>query len=420
MRYTPIKADFYVQNRRRLAQRMKVNSLAVFTANAVYKSSGDGEAGFKQNSSFFYLTGIDQEECKLILLKTPSGVEEILFVAETNERIRVWEGDKLSLKEAADLSGIENVCYLKQFWSKIQNAGKSSEIIYAHIDLEHARNVDIQTAEKQFVTRLKKYFSQTKFENPAGWVNELRVVKDPREIVQIQKAIDISKTAFINFVSVAKPNVYEYQLEAKLHFEMAQLGSRQPAFQTIMASGANACVLHYIKNDGACKANDAILIDFGAEYGGYNADISRVIPVGKAFSSRQAEVYQAVLDVLFDLKKHIKPGELLAEIRTEARRIIGNKIVALKLASTATEEVILQYFPHGPSHFLGLDVHDVGDRSVKLAENMLITCEPGIYIPQEGIGIRLENDLLLTKNGNKDLCEHIPIEIRDIEKLKQE
>ncbi len=415
----PIEADFYRENRRRLSKKMRVNSMAVFTANTIYKSSGDGEVGFRQNSSFFYLTGIDQEDCKLILIKTTSGLEEMLFVAETNNHIRVWEGDKLSQKEATDLSGIESVYFLKQFWAKIQDVGRGLDLIYAHLDLNHVNKSYIQTAEKQFVTRLKKYFYQTKFENPAAWVNDQRVIKDSRELVQIQKAIDISASAFVNLLPAVKPNVYEYQLTAKLEYEMALEGSVKPAFQTIMASGANACVLHYIKNDDICKENEAVLLDFGATYGGYNADISRVIPVGATFSSRQKEVYQAVLDVFYYLKKYTKPGELLSEIRAEARGVIGKKLVALKLASTATEETISRYFPHGPSHFLGLDVHDVGDRSLKLSENMLITCEPGIYIPEEAIGMRLENDLLLTKNGNRDLCELIPIEINDIENLKQ-
>ena len=420
MRYTPIAADFYIQNRQILAQKFKKNSMAVFTANTFYKSSGDGEAGFKQNSSFFYLTGIDQEDCKLILLKTESAYEEFLFIAETNDKIRVWEGEKLSLVQARLLSGIKNIYHLSQFWSKIQSLGKGLSIIYGHLDLIHAKNTEIQTVEKQFLTRLKKSFSGVKFLNPAPWVNEQRLVKDPREIVQIQKAIDISAEAFKHLTKTLKPGLFEYQAEAELSYKMAAMGSRYPAFHTIMASGANACVLHYIKNDKICKEGDSVLIDFGAEYGGYNADVSRVLPVGASFTTRQKDVYQAVLEVLYYLKKYIKPGELLSEIRAETRIIIGQKLQNLNLASKISDEVILKYFPHGPCHFLGLVVHDVGDKSVKLSQNMLITCEPGIYIHEEGIGVRLENDLLITKNGNHDLCEAIPIEINEIEKLKQQ
>jgi Xaa-Pro aminopeptidase len=418
MRYVPIEASFYSKNRKIIASKMKTNSMAVFTANAVYKSSGDGEAGFRQNSSFFYLTGIDQEDCKLLIYKSDTSFEEFLFVAETNEKIKIWEGDKLSKEQATGLSGIENVFFNELFWDKLKHIGKEVRHIYLHLDKVHEKKAAIQTIEKQLNTRIRKYFSSKKFENLAPCVSELRCVKDPREIVQIKKAIEISNVAFNFFAKVLMPGLAEYQIEADLNYHMTRLGSRFPAFQTILASGSNACVLHYIKNDAICKEGDIVLLDFGAEYGGYNADITRVVPVSGTFSSRQAEVYNAVYEVLIYLKKYSKPGEKLTEIRKEAREIIGKKLVDLKLVPKATEENISKYFPHGPSHFLGLDVHDVGEKDQKLKENMLITCEPGIYIPEESLGIRLENDLLLTKSGNIDLCAAIPITLKDIENLK--
>jgi Xaa-Pro aminopeptidase len=418
MRYVPIENSFYIKNRTNLANKMAKNSVAIFTANAVFKTSADGEAGFKQNSSFFYLTGIDQEDCKLIIYKSENSIEEILFIAETNDKIRIWEGDKLTKKQATDFSGINQIIYLDVFYDKVKNIGKNLDKIYLHVDLSHQKSTNILSVEKQLLTRVKKYFPNIQFENPAPWINEQRCVKDPREIVQIKKAIEISKTAFNYFAKAIQPGLAEYQLEAELNYHMTKLGSRNPAFQSIIASGGNACVLHYIKNNAICKENETLLLDFGAEYGGYNADITRVLPVSATFTGRQAEVYEAVLEVLNYLKKYIKPGEKLSEIRQEARNVIGKKLHALNLISKVTEESISNYFPHGPSHFLGLDVHDVGERDTILSENMLITCEPGIYIPDEGLGIRLENDLLLTKNGNLDLCVDIPITIKEIENLK--
>jgi Xaa-Pro aminopeptidase len=418
MRYVPIEASFYSKNRKKIASKMKTNSMAVFTANAVYKSSGDGEAGFRQNSSFFYLTGIDQEDCKLLIYKSDTSIEEILFVAETNEKIKVWEGEKLSKEQATGLSGIEEVLYLDVFYDKVKSLGKNLKQIYLHADLSHEKNTSIQTSEKQLNRRVRKYFASQNFENLAPWVNLERCVKDPREIGQVKKAIEISKVAFEYFAKALKSGLTEYQIEAELNYHMTKQGSRYPAFQTIVATGANACVLHYIKNQAICKAGDSLLLDFGAEYGGYNADITRVVPVSGTFTGRQAEVYNAVYEVLLYLKKYSKPGEKLADLKKEAREIIGKKLVDLKLVTKATEENISTYFPHGPSHFLGLDVHDVGERDTFLKENMLITCEPGIYIPEEGLGIRLENDLLLTKSGNIDLCAAIPITLKDIENLK--
>jgi Xaa-Pro aminopeptidase len=416
MRYQAIESSFYQKNRKFFAEKMDKNSMAIFTANTVFRASADGEVGFRQNSSFFYLTGIDQEECKLIILKTFDGVEEFLFVAETNEKIRIWDGDKLSIQQASALSGINQILYLDKFDEKIKYLGNNLNKIYCHVDLSHQRDKIIQTQEKQLYNRIRRNFNGLKFKNPALWINEQRVVKDSREIVQIKKAIEISKMAFNHFSNSLTEGVFEYQMEAELQYQMSKLGSRYPAFQSIVASGTNACVLHYIKNDSICKKEQMVLLDFGAEYGGYNADITRVLPVSGYFTDRQAEVYTAVLDVFKHLRKYIKPGEKLAEIKAEARYETGKKLMNLKLISNITDENISKYFPHGPSHFLGLDVHDVGERSVVLQENMLITCEPGIYIPEEGIGIRLENDLLISKNGNVDLCLDIPIEINDIVK----
>jgi Xaa-Pro aminopeptidase len=417
MRYVPIEASFYIKNRQAIFNKMSVNSIAVFTGSDFFKWSGDGGGGFRQNSSFFYLTGIDQEACKLVLFKTVSATHEWLFVAETNEKIRIWEGDKLSKAEASKLSGVDEIYYLDEFWTKLRKLKPEVETVYPHVDLVHEADATHLSVEKTLISKLKRTFLNKKFENPARWVNELRVIKDPRELVQIKKAIDISAEAFWYFCRELHTADFEYQTEANLHAKMHALGSRFQAFQTIVASGANSCVLHYVRNHDRLNRSETILLDFGAEYGNYNADITRVVPISGRFSSRQADVYDAVLAVFYALKKYIRPGVKLAEIRNEARKRIAKELFLLKIIPRASDLLIKNFFPHGPSHFLGLDVHDVGAKDIVLAENMIITCEPGIYIPAENLGIRLENDFRITSEGVEDLCEAIPLDRLEVEKL---
>ncbi|MGL4631731.1 MAG: aminopeptidase P family protein [Leadbetterella sp.] len=414
MRYEPIPSDFYIRNRKALSEKMVDNSIAIFCSNVYYPSSADGHFGFKQSSGFFYLTGIDQEDSFLVLIKSGGMLEEILFVLETSDHLKIWEGEKLTKTQAQNLSGIEEIRYTESFREYVKDIVKKISNVYFYSDTYHIEKKISYTFEISYYEDLKPIFKGKNVQNIAIEVDRLRLIKNPYEIRQIKKAIEITQTSFHAVAQKVAPGVHEYELEAELKYAWAKKGSRFPAFAPILASGEDSCVLHYIKNDKICKEGDVLLMDFGAEYGNYNADLTRVLPVSGRFSSRQEEVYVAVYEVFSQIKKYVKPGQMLKDIREYSQNSIGDQLIRLGLISKNTIENVKKYYMHGPSHFLGLDVHDVGERDTKLAAGMVITCEPGIYIAKEKIGIRLENDLLITQNGIEDLCEDIPLQLNDI------
>jgi Xaa-Pro aminopeptidase len=421
MRYEKIPNSFYVENRRKFADKILPNSVAIFSTNDPLPTNADGTFGFVQNSTFFYLTGIDQEDGYLLIDNRQKPHREILFVRETNEKIRVWEGEMLTKTQSQETSGIEQVEWSSEFWKIIDKYLTNCLNIYTHLDLSQGKGTAFRSREKYLTTLLKRKYRGKNFLNSAQIIDDLRIIKHPHEIRQIKKAIEITKLGFENGAKFLKTGIYEFELEAEISHTFSKNRSRNHAFLPIMASGKNACVLHYISNNDICQKNDLILMDFGAEYGNYKADMTRTLPISWKFSPRQAEVYQSVLDVMHKIKTQMVVGNTIEELKKETQFLLEKELLKLGICSELhiknNPKTILKYFPHGVSHHLGLDVHDVGDRKRPLEPGMLLTLEPGLYINEENLGIRLENDILITENGNEDLMKDIPLEIAEIENL---
>lgn len=426
MRYEKINNTLFIQNRDNLIALLKPNSLAIFNSNDVIPSNADGTLGFRQNNDLFYLTGIDQEETILVLFPENSdeNQREILFIKETNEHIKVWEGNKFTKKEAEDISGIKKIFWTHQFEGVLKRIIYESQNIYLNLNEHDGGNYQFYSRDKLFAQQIRNDFPLHSIERAAPLLHQLRAIKHPIEVELIKKALEITNKGFKKVLKSLKDKQFEFEIEAELTHEFLLNRSRGHAFAPIVASGENACVLHYISNNDALKNGDLILLDFGAEYANYNADITRCLPVNGIFSSRQAEVYQSVLHIMRETSKMIIAGNTMKNLRLEVGYLMETELTKLGLLSkTAIKNqnpeypLYKKYFPHGVSHYLGLDVHDVGNKHAPFAAGMLFTCEPGIYIPEEKIGIRLENDILITETGNIDLCADIPIEIQEIESL---
>ncbi|TDE16669.1 aminopeptidase P family protein [Dyadobacter psychrotolerans] len=426
MRYQPVDKSLFIQNRLRLAELLKPQSLVILNANDFMPTNADGTMGFRQNSDLFYLTGIDQEET--ILLISPNHPDEkfreVLFLRETNELIAVWEGEKLTKEQAREATGIKTVYWTHQFERVFRDIVFVAETVYLNTN-EHTRNDSpVQTREVRFVSDFKEKYPLHNLARLAPLMHQLRAIKQPAEIEQLQKACDITKIGFERVLKFVKPGVEEFEIEAELLHEFVRNRSRGFAYQPIIASGANACVLHYIQNNKPCKDGDVILLDVAAEYANYGADLSRSIPANGRFTNRQRKVYDAVLRVFKAAKSMLITGNIWDEYHTEVGKIMESELIGLGLLDKHAIDkqdpewpAYKKYFPHGTSHFLGLDVHDVGNKYRRFEPGMIFTCEPGIYIREEGLGIRLENNILITENGNMDLMGHIPIEADEIEEL---
>lgn len=425
MRYKRLSSSLFIKNRQKLATKLENNSLVVFNSNDIMPTNADGEMGFKQNSDLFYLTGVDQEETTLLFFKDASGnIESFLFLRETSDLIKVWEGAKLTEKEAKEVSGIKEVFWISFLEGKLKELLKSNPKVYLNSN-EHARsNNAVETRDDKFRLRFMKNYSWSSINKVAPIMHDLRFQKEKEEVECIQKAVDITETAFRRVLNTMKADKYEYEIEAEIIYEFIKSGSRGHAYSPIIAGGANACVLHYISNDEKLKDGELVLMDFGAEYGNYNADLTRAIPVNGKFTTRQKEVYQAVLDVMKFAISQLVVGNTFPAYNKSVSELMTQKLLSLGLLTqdeidTADEKkpAYRKFFMHGTSHSLGLDVHDVDNRTKPFAEGMVFTCEPGIYIPEEGIGVRIENDILVTEKGPVDLMANIPIEIEEIEQL---
>lgn len=425
MRTKPISTIFFEKNRKAFSEKMLPNTMAILTSNDIMPTNADDVMGYAQNNDLFYLSGIDQAETILVIC--PDAIKDeyklILFVKKATALSRIWDGDTLSLQEARELSGIENVKFIEEFEKTIQLFAFETDGIYLGHN-EHIKRVtfDMQTRQDRMIEWCKSKYPLHSFYRAAILTRELRPVKAKEEIELIKKSIEISKNAFIRVLKSVKPGLYEYELEAELIYEVVKNGAKRHAFLPIVASGENACVLHYNTNHSICKEEDMILLDFGVCYGNYNSDVTRCFPVNGVFSKRQKEIYQSVLYCLKEGSKLLKPGILSSDYEKNMASLVEAELV--KLGLITQEEIASQdpknpaykkYFMHGTAHYLGLDVHDVGLYSHPFKEGMVLTCEPGIYIPEEGIGCRLENDYLITVDGNINLTESIPIEITDIE-----
>ena len=426
MRYLPIDKSLFVENRRRLVELMEPKSLAILHSNDMMPTNADGTMGFKQNSDLFYLSGADQEETVLLIFPDHPDprFREVLFLRETNELIAVWEGEKLTKQQALEVTGIQSIFWTHQFETIFGNIIFEAEQVYLNTN-EHTRNDSVvQTREARFIRDFKDRYPVHQLRRLAPLMHQLRAIKQPIEIALLKQACSITKAGFERLLHFVKPGVHEYEIEAELAHEFIRSRSKGFAYQPIIASGANACVLHYIQNNQVCKDGDVLLLDVAAEYANYNADLSRSIPVSGRFTPRQRAVYDAVLRVFKAAKGMLVTGNTWDEYHKEVGKIMESELVGLGLLKQ--EDIAKQdpewpaykkYFPHGTSHLLGLDVHDVGNRYRKFEPGMLFTCEPGIYIREEGLGIRLENNILITETGNIDLMEDIPLEADEIETL---
>ena len=419
MRYERIPKELFIKNRECFSKQTLPVSISIFTSNSLMPTNADGIMGFVQNNAFFYLTGIDQEDSYLIITKTEKETKEILFVKETNEKLRIWEGEKLSLEESTLISGIKTVKYSESFGETLERLVSEFQFIYLHYDEQVGKNLFFKSKEKVLIDNLKEKYPLHTFKPASEILNKQREIKSEIEIELIKKAIEITKKGFERTAKAIKPDMLEFEIEADISHEFILNRSRYHAFQPIIASGKNACVLHYISNNDICKNGDLVLMDFGAEYGNYKADMTRTIPINGKFTDRQKAVYSSVLNILKKVKSKMVIGNSFDNLKIQTHEIIGEELIKLGLttAKNLSNEIIQKYFPHGISHYLGLDVHDVGSKNSIFEAGMVLTCEPGIYIIEEGIGIRLENDILITENGNIDLMEHVPIEIKEIEEL---
>lgn len=430
MRYAPPPASLFVAARKRLRKELPSGAVAILHANDIYPTNADGTMLFHQSSDLFYLSGVDQEETILVLFPDAPDEKqrEMLFLRETNEHIAVWEGEKLTKEQAAERTGISitSIHWLDKFDGVFRGVMCRAKRVYLNTN-EHARaTVDVETRDARFIRRCRRDFPLHNYKRLAPIMQELRVSKTADEVKLIKEAVGITDAAFRRVLGFVKPGVMEFEIEAEMIHEFTRRRADH-AFPPIIGSGKNACVLHYNTNHCECRDGELVLLDFGARYANYNADLTRTIPVNGKFTKRQLEVYNAVLRVQRAARKMLKPGALLKTYQDKVGEHMQEELFELKLltkkdikearAKDPDKPAYKKYFPHGTSHHLGLDVHDVGDTWRKVEPGMVFTIEPGLYIKDEGLGVRLENDVLITRNGNLDLMEDTPIEADEIEKL---
>lgn len=428
MRYEPIPSRLFIHNREKLRPLLKPNSVVIVHANDIYPTNADGTMSFRQNNDLFYLTGIDQEETVLILM--PDAVDpkqrEILFVRETNDHIAVWEGAKLTKEQVRQASGVERVEWSHTFDGFLQQIIPQADHLYLATNEYQRACVHVQTRNARFIQDCQARYPLHRYERLAPLMHRLRVTKEPEEIALIQHACDITEAGFRRLLGFIKPGVGEWEIEAELIHEFIRRKSRGFAYAPIIGSGASACVLHYIENDKICKDGELVLLDVAAEYAGWASDLTRTVPVNGKFTKRQREVYDAVLRVFRGADQILRPGIKPMDYQDQVVEMMERELVDLGLftAQQAKEQgpdkpLLKKYYPHSTSHHMGLDVHDVTPPHEAIAEGMVLTIEPGIYIREEGFGVRLENDFLIGKDCNIDLMANIPIEAEEIEALMQ-
>jgi Xaa-Pro aminopeptidase len=427
MRYPPVDKNLFILNRKNFSKKLPPNSIALFNSNDLMPTNADGTMPFRQNSDLFYLSGIDQEESILIIFPDhpDEKMREILFLRETNEEIAIWEGHKYTKPEAIGVSGIPNILWLSQFGATLNALMAEAEHIYLNTN-EHTRRplTEVETRDSRFIHWCQKRYPLHTYHRAAPILYDLRMIKSDIEIDLLQKACDITESGFRRILPMVKPGIFEYEIEAELIHEFVQNRSRGFAYAPIIATGFNACILHYIENKDECKDGDILLLDIGAEYANYNADLTRSIPVNGRFTHRQKNVYKAVLRVQQEAFKMLRPGNVIPEYHKEVGKLMESELLQIGLIDKTDiknqdpdKPAYKKYFMHGTSHHLGLDVHDVGSIYRKFEEGMLFTVEPGIYIREENLGIRIENDVVIHKDGIHDLMKDIPVEVDEIEEL---
>lgn len=426
MKYPCIDKQLFELNRQNFTKKLLKNSIALFQSNDEFPRSGDQNFNFKQNPDLFYLSGIDQEQSILLLFPDcPNPLyREVLFLRQTNEHIAVWEGHKLSIQEARKVSGIQNIYWLDEFWNILHSTINYAEYIYLNTNENDRYAHEVPYRDIRFIEKIKSLYPLHRYERAAPLLRDLRPVKSEIEIELTKKACSITRDAFIRVLKFVKPGVAEYEIEAEIIHEFIRQRATGHAYSPIIASGKNANILHYNDNNQVCLDGDLILFDFGAEYANYNADLSRSVPVNGRFSKRQRDVYNSVHRIMKEAKKMLIPGTVWNEYHEEVGKVVEFELIGLGLLDKHDVEkqdprmpLYKKYFMHGTSHHLGIDVHDLASRYKAFEAGNILTCEPGIYIPKEGFGIRLENDILLTENGNTDLMSDIPLDAEEIEEI---
>tara|TARA_B100001758_G_scaffold197349_1_gene175336 strand:+ start:3797 stop:5080 length:1284 start_codon:yes stop_codon:yes gene_type:complete len=424
MKYESINPNLFINNRSLLANKLKENSIAIFNSNDVMPTNSDGTMPFKQNSDLFWLTGVDQEESLFAMTKKNGKIEEFLFVKETNEHIAIWEGAKLSKDSATKNSGIKNIYWLSDIEKLLNKEISNTAFLYLNKNIHSRATSLVQTRDDRFREQIMKKFPDKSIDEIAPIMHELRFIKSDLEIGLMQKACDITEKGLRRILPIIKPGIAEFEIEAELMHEFLSNRSAGFAYQPIIGSGLDSCVLHYIDNNKRCLDGDILLMDFGAEYANYASDLTRTVPVNGKFSERQKNIYNAVHRVMKEATNMLRPGTDHKQMQQEVIKIMEEELIGLGLFDRLDVKnqdpknpYYRKYFMHGTSHSLGLDVHDVGDTTTPMQPGMVFTCEPGIYIREEGIGIRLENDVLVTTGDPDDLMKNIPIDLEEIEDL---
>jgi Xaa-Pro aminopeptidase len=425
MRYNLPDSKMFCHHRANLAGLMLPNSMAVVNANDILPTNADGSLVMRPNSDLFYLAGVEQEESVLLLYPDAheESMREILFLRETNDLIAIWEGHKLTKEEARKVSGIKRVEWLSEFRPLFHRLMCECEHVYLNANEHKRAHIEVPTREARFVEDTRARYPLHDYQRLARLMHRLRAVKSEEEVALLKQACAITRAGFLRVCRFVKPGVNETEVEAEFAHEFIRRGGGF-AYPPIIASGKNACVLHYLVNDQACRKSELLLLDVAASYANYNADLTRTIPVSGRFTRRQRQVYNAVLRILRAVSEAATPGKLPKQWQKEAEAFVEKELVDLGLLKMTEirkqdpdKPALKKYFMHGVGHPLGLDVHDVADTTQPIQEGWVLTVEPGIYIPDEGIAVRLENDILVQADGNVDLMADIPIEAGEIEKL---
>ena len=427
MKYHKIDSSLFIKNRKKFVEMMKPNSVAFFNSNDIYPISADSTLPFEQHRDIFYLSGVDQEESVLMLCPNARDPKhrEVLFLKETNEHITIWEGEKLTKQQAFETSGIKSVFWINEMEKVIDNVVMHCESIYYNHNEHYRANVEVETREERFNKWLENKFPKIKKDRSNPVLQQLRSVKENIEIELIQTACNITNKGFRRVLNFVKDGVWEYEIEAEFIHEFLKNRSKKFAYSPIIASGNNANILHYTQNNKQCKNGELILMDVGAEYANYSSDMTRTIPVSGRYNKRQKDIYNAVLRVKKEATKMLIPGTDWKEYHVEVGKLMTSELLGLGLLDkadiqneTKDKPAYKKYFMHGTSHHLGLDTHDYGLLENPMQENMVFTVEPGIYLPDEGFGIRLEDDIVIQAKGEPlNLMNNIPIEIEEIEEL---
>ena len=426
MKYLPLNPEIFINNRKRFVKQMLPNSIAVFVSNDEWPSNGDAIHTFKQNSNLFWLSGITQEDSMVILFPNcpDPKYREVLVLVRPNELKEKWDGKRLRVKEAFAISGMSTVVWADSIDALLQTWIHLSDTIYLDTNENDRKASPIRSRQYRFADEIKAAYPLHNYQRAAKIMKELRSIKTKEEIEVVQKAIDITEHTFRRLLTFIKPGVNEYEIEAEIFHDFLLQRATGPAYNSIIASGDNARTLHYISNNSECKDGDLVLMDFGAEYGGYCADLTRTVPVNGKFGRRQKTVYNACLHLHNYAKSILKPGITITDYTEKVGEEATQqflKIGLLRKAEVKNEDpenrAYRKYLYHGISHHLGIDVHDLGTRTEPIKAGMLFTIEPGIYIEEEKMGVRIENNFWITRNGNIDLMKNIPITVEEIEAL---